>query len=427
MIITYVRKLRLLNRNVRLFLISVATNGFCYYGISGLLSNIYLLRLGYGPKFIGLLSGVGFLTYALSGLPAGALGVRWGSRRTMIAGMAVTAVTPALTVLNEVMPPAIRAGWLMAVSLLGWLGGGLYTVNGYPFLTASTSPEERNHAFSIRVALWPLVGSVGNLVGGMLPGFFAATLGVSLDDPAPYRYPLLIPCLLYGFVALPALLATREVHVERAPETRSKGKRERVPYGLIVAVAFPLFLRVSGEWAARIFFNVYMDAGLHAPTSLIGALAAVGQLLAAPAALVTPLVIDRLGKERTIVLGALGVTLSLLPLALVPHWGAAGIGLAGIVSMAAVTTATGSIFSQEIVPPRWRAAMAGASNMAWGLSTSMMSIGGGYVIATWGYRSLFLMGACLTTLGALLFWAIFRVPRGEFARSTRQRELVSLD
>ncbi len=64
-----------------------------------------------------------------------------------------------------------------------------------------------------------------------------------------------------------------------------------------------------------------------------------------------------------------------------------------------------------------RALMNGATNMTLGLSWSAMSLGGGYIAAGLGYPTLFLTGAAVTVAGALLFWAYFRVPRGEFARA----------
>ena len=50
-----------------------------------------------------------------------------------------------------------------------------------------------------------------------------------------------------------------------------------------------------------------------------------------------------------------------------------------------------------------------------GLGFSTMSYGGGYIVATVGYRSLFLVGAVLIAVAALVFWACFRQPRGELA------------
>ena len=56
MLHTYIQAVRLFNRYVRLFLVSATLFGFAVFGgIYPILLNLYLLRLGYGPEFIGLL------------------------------------------------------------------------------------------------------------------------------------------------------------------------------------------------------------------------------------------------------------------------------------------------------------------------------------------------------------------------------------
>jgi len=74
----YLKALRLFSRNVRLYLITTVLVGFCYYGIYAVLFNLYLLRLGYGPGFIGLVNAAGWSPVVVFALPAGALGSRWG-------------------------------------------------------------------------------------------------------------------------------------------------------------------------------------------------------------------------------------------------------------------------------------------------------------------------------------------------------------
>jgi len=134
---------------------------------------------------------------------------------------------------------------------------------------------------------------------------------------------------------------------------------------------------------------------------------AVGQLAAVPAVLALPLLVARWGQERTIVLSSLGMAAGLIPLALIPHWGAAGLGFIAVSALFAIASTTFTLYSQEIVPPSWRTAMAGVTNMAAGLSRAAMAVGGGYVITALGYRTLFLTGAGLTTVGVLIFWTYF--------------------
>ena len=137
------------------------------------------------------------------------------------------------------------------------------------------------------------------------------------------------------------------------------------------------------------------------------------QLLAVPAALLTPVMVARWGDRRTILFGALGMALSTLPLALIPRWGAAGLGVMVEFGWSGSWIPAIQAYSQQMVSPAWRAAMSGAVLMAAGLGISAMAFGGGYVIAAWGYPSAFLLGGGLTAAGMLLFWLYTRVPRGE--------------
>jgi MFS family permease len=409
---SYLKAFSLFSRDVRLYLITVALFGFTF-GIYAVLLNLYLLRLSYGPEFVGLINAASGLPVVLFGLPAGALGGRLGIRRVMIAGMSTSVVGLGFLPLSEFIPKAYQAGWLVAAYALAWLGVAFYGVNGFPFLMGATGPEERNHAFSMWAALNPLAGFAGSLVGGLLPGLFAMTLGLSLDYPAPYRYPLLIAA---GFLipSVLMLIATREVSVGRKQATVAE--TGPFPFGLITIMALVLLLRGASEGAGRIFFNVYLDANLHVSTAQIGALSAVGQLLSVPVALVAPLLMARWGNGRILVWGLLGTALSLLPMAFIPHWIASGVSFMSLLVMVSITTPAYSLFCQEVVSSGWRAAMSGATFMAVGLSFAAMAFSGGYIITALGYRSLFLIGAGLTAVGALLFWAYFlRVPRGEFA------------
>lgn len=414
MVTAYLGALRLFSHNVRLYLISSALAGFAFFGINAVLFNLYLLRLGYGPEFIGTVNSSGLLAFGLFSLPAGGLGDRWGIRRSMIVGVATMAIGLGLLPLGEFMTKGYHPGWLIVTYMLTGFGASLYFVNANPFLMSSSSEEERSHVFSVREAFFPLAGFVGNLVGGLLPGIFVRLTGLSLDHPAPYRYSLLIAAILL-LPGVGALLATREIKVEHTKETVTE--RERAPLLPIALLGLTILLGTSGDSVVMTFFNVYLDSGLDLPTTQIGMLLAIGQLFVVPAALSMPLIAARWGRDRAILLGFFGVILSLMPLALIPHWGAAGLGFIGVRALGTIRNPALSVYGMEMVKPRWRTAMSGAMTMAFGLGISAMALGGGYIIAALGYRYLFLTGAGLTTIGGLIYWSyFFRVPRGELAQ-----------
>jgi MFS family permease len=415
---TYLQMLRLFSRDARLFLISAALVGLAWDGVRAVLFNLYLLRLGYGPESVGVINAVGALAFALMCPPAGVMGTRWGSRKMLIIGASLLAAGFWLLPLAEFIAGAWRTGWLLTISVLTYVGFALYLVNGLPFMMGATGPEERNYVFSVHVALLPLAGFVGSLMAGALPGAFATLLGASLEEAAPYRFPLWLAALLLVPGVL-ALLPTRSVASQQAQASGGSAPpvhANRASYRLIAVMALIMAFRFGGRGAVGTFFNVYLDEGLGVSIVLIGVLAATGQLLSVPTALVAPLLVARWGNPRTIFWGSLGMAMCMLPLALVPHWTAAGIGFVSSTALFSVTVGPLRVFSQELVTPRWRATMASAFMMGAGLAFSGVSLVGGYAIAALGYRTLFLVGTGLLAIGALLFWSCFRVPRGELAR-----------
>jgi MFS family permease len=418
---TYLDALRSFNRNVKVYLASTALMSFTIYGgIYATLLNLYLLRLGYGPGFIGWVHALAALGYALFCLLAGVLGGRYGPRPMLVLGLSLMVLAYGLLPLGELLPAAVQPGWLVATNLLGYLGIAAYFVNGPPFLMGATGESERNHAFSLRIALDPIAVSAGGLVGGLLPGGFARLMGATLADPAPYRASLLLAALLLvpGVFALLTTRSSRTDQIER-PRVTARGA---TPYGLIALIALVVLLRYAGRATVKTFFNVYLDDGLHLGPAQIGALSAVGQALSIPAVLATPVLMERWGKERTLVLSLLGMALAQLPLALLPYWTAAGISFMLITALFSITTATVRIYSQVIVAPSHRSAMSSVSMMAEGLIGFGMALGGGYAIVALGYPALFLASATLTAAGGLVFWSCFRVPRGEIVRAVNPSE-----
>jgi MFS family permease len=417
MVTAYLERLRLFSRDARLYLISAALIGFTLWGVYAGFLNLYLLRLGYGPEFIGMINALGMLSGTVFSLPAGTLGGRWGIRRTMIVGLGLTAAGCGLLPLAESVWAGWQHGWLLATYALLWLGFALYMVNAAAFVTGATGTEERTYVFSVEGALWSLAGFAGSLVGGLLPALFATILGGDMESPAFFRYSLVIAGLAL-IPALMAMLATHEVRAERSESLEAEEPdvaKGSAPYSLIVPMALVVLLGTAGESATDTFYNVYLDVVLRVSASQIGVLTAVGQLLTVPAALGAPILIARWGKKRAYIPASLGSVPSLLLLGLIPQLGAAALGLLGLIALTSIARPAFTVYQQEIVSPGWRSVMSGATMAAAGLSPAGMAFGGGYLIVAQGYRSFFILAAALTAVGILLFSAYFRVSREELA------------
>lgn len=403
---SYLHVLKNSSRNARLYFITASLIGLTLEGVHILLFNLYLLRLGYGPEFIGLINGIGMGAFAICSLPAGRLTQRWGCRRTMLTGLVMVIVGYGLLLLVELEPGIGRNSWLIATFVVVTVGAALYFVNTAPFLMNATSEKERNHVFSVYAAIGSLAGFAGNLTGGILPTFLSLVMGDSLSQPAPYRWALLIATLLL----LPAILIVRATASDSPPQRTSRKPAEggSSRFSMILLLSFIRMLTITSLAVVHFFFNVYLDAELDVSIAQIGFVMAVGRLLAVPAALVIPLLTSRWGNGGISLWSSLGSAISLIPLALVPHWGAASLGFVAVMALASIRYPTFMIYTMEVVSPEQRGIASGAGEMAAGGSFAFMALSGGFLITALGYHSLFLTGALLTGIGTFIFWLNFR-------------------
>jgi MFS family permease len=408
---SYFQTVRGFSRTVRLYLFATALMGFTYDGgIYSVIFNLYLLRLGLGPAIVGLVNSAGMLAFALSALPAGALGERWGDRRMMVLGLCAMFGGSLSLTWAEYGPVEWRTAWLVLSYVVLNMGLAFYFVNSVPYLMNITGPSERTAAFSVQSALISLAAFLGSLIAGFLPGLFALTLGLSLDQPAPYRIPLWLASVLFTF-GFWALITSRPSSASAAEyphaTTTSVAGASRSVWWLIGGLTVVRMLLVCGSAVAMTFFNVYMDNGLEIPTAQIGIAISLGRLSAVPAALLTPILAARLGNVQVTALASLGIALFLLPLAVLPVWYAATLGYVGAIALTSVRYPAFMVYTMEIVPAKYRATLTGAGEMAVGLSFAALAFAGGLIITAGGYGPLFLLGAALNVIGtaALLFFA----------------------
>lgn len=415
MVAAYVQALRGSHRNVRLLLTNSALMGFAIDGgIYSVIFNLYLLRLNFGPEFIGQVNSVANLVFAVGSLTAGWLGTRWGARRIMIAGLTVTLIGAMAVPFTDTLPVGSRAVWVMVSFLVGYGGLSLYYVNSGPYLLRATRVSARGNTFALQSAINATASFAGGLVGGLLPAIAAGILGLTMMQPGPYRIPLIIAAGMI-LIALLVVLQTRDAEEDQPVEMRTSASGTPVvvtAYGLIAFMAAIRFLQVAGIGAGATFFNVYMDEELMVATAQIGLIAATARLVAVPAALIGPSLSRRFGFGATAVFASTVAGLSLFPLALVPQPGIAGLGFIGLMSFTSMRYPAFYVYMMERTPERLRSIMNGANEMAAGLSFSFIALVGGYVIVNYGYTATFLGGAILTLIGTAIF-AVYVRMRGE--------------
>lgn len=406
MVAAYVQALRGSHRNVRLLLANSALLGFAIDGgIYSVILNLYILRLNFGPEFVGQVNSVANLVFAFGSLAAGWLGTRFGGRRIMIMGLAVTGLGALAVPMTNSLPLAWRAPWVLVSFTVAYSGLALYYVNSGPYLLKATREDDRGNVFAFQSAVNSIASFAGGLVGGLMPALFAGILGVAMTQPAPYGVPLFLVGVIV-LVALFVVLQTRDAEEDQPLEIRAQaGGAPSIisAYGLIAFMAGVRFLQVAGIGVSMTFFNVYLDSAMGLPTAQIGFIAATARLVAVPVALLGPSLSRRMGFGATAVFASACAGLSMLPIAFGGSAAVAGLGFVGVMSFTSMRYPAFYVYMMERTPERLRAIMNGANEMAAGLSFAAISLVAGYVIVQVGYPAAFAMGAAVTLLGTLIF------------------------
>ena len=388
-----------LSRDAKLLIAISGIFGVSFFGITMLLRVLYLLRLGYGPQFVGLFNAVGSLGFMAMSLPGGALGGRFGVRRTMLAGAVITVLGLVLMPLAEFFPAPVQGPWLITWRVGASMGWSVLSVNLVPLLIAVTRPESRNKACSMNSAARGMGALIGSLVGGMLPSLFAHVAGQTLGDPGPYRWGMWVGAAISLIALVPVALCRDE---NLAPPGRQSGSARAIlslPVVLLIAHAY---VSHAGWAICQAFGSAYMDTELLLPASSIGLIVSAGQCAGILAALLTPRLASRVGNRWVLTITTLGMAISMVPLGLVRHWSAVVLAQLGIVALSAVWMPSLQVYQMELVQPQHRPLVYGVASMAMSLSFTTVNLGGGYLIRVAGYRPLFLVGALLSAAGGLL-------------------------
>ena len=407
------RTMRSLHAGVVLFLIAWFLVQFCFAGVYAVLMNLYVLRLGYGPRFVGVVQGTMALGYAAFALVGGGIGSRLGCRRAITIGLACNVLFSGLIPLSVFLDGAVQRALLILPYGLYGMCLTLVVVNGVAYLANASEPSSRTAVFAIFQAIAPVAGFCGSLVAGFLPGAIARAGALPAGGARSYAFSLWIVTLLYG---LTLLIFLRAQETERQ-ECAAAQRRPRVPLVAILVVLGVSFLRSALAFGLGMFFNAYVRTALVVSTPVIGGLMSVARLAGAPAALATPVLIARIGKRRVVIAAGIMSVVLTAPAILLGGLAPAAFSLIAVLAASSVCITAYTPFHQGITHPLWRSIMSGAVATADGLSYAAVGYVGGIIIDVAGYQRLFLLVALATLGGVALFWRFF-TPARERALTT---------
>lgn len=396
----YTARLSRFHPNARLYLLYAMLIG-ASMGVFRLLFNFYALSLGFDEALLGQFVTTSNMTSLLVILPIGYLADRLGRKSSLLVSGGLTALAIAAMVIWPQAPT------LYLMNVVFGIAQSLAGVTMSPFLMENSSPEERTYLFSFGQGMQMVSSSIGNWIGGYLPGWAAGILVVSATSSQAYGLSLLIVAAAGGFSLVPLLFlrSNRLPQAERAQFNPLGYARHNG--ALLTKLILPSLITSIGAGLIMPFMNVFFRQVHHLPDPVIGTLFAWGSLSMGIGLLIAPPLADRFGKiQLVVVTQALSIPFLIL-LGFSPWlW----LATAAYYIRVALMNMSGPVyqtFVMEHVEPNSRATVASLANMAWNFGWAFSPSISGWLQVRYGFGAAFAGTISLYILSTALYWWFF--------------------
>jgi MFS family permease len=394
---SYLQHLRNFSRNARLFL---GANGLSQVSMSifGVVFYLYLNALGYSLTTIGLLATVETLGTALTAIPAGMFSDRLGRKKSLV--IAVTASI--FTTLGQ----AFLTRSVSALLVLGFLRGAATTFKSTlssPFLMESSSARERIHLFSVNHSLNSVSATAGAALAGVLPVTLIALFGWRAPaDARSLQYTLAASVLLYAVSLVPISLIADSPRRppggnpvrDLAATWRSGVVRKLVVYNGLIGFGAGLVLSL---------FTLFLRKRFDASVEQVSVVMTGSRLILGTATLLSPLLVRKLGRIRSVAATQLCSIPLLLVIAFAPTFWAAAVAFWLRNALMNVAGPISNSFTMEIVDPNARATTNGLTTLTSNLARAAAVSVAGYVMDHYSL-ALPYFGTCIFYTTGSLFW-----------------------
>ncbi len=398
---SYLDKLTLFNRNAKMLLSSTIIYSFGY-GIYRVLFNLYILEIGFSGAFLGNLLAVNFAAAGISSIPAGKVCDVIGRKRSMVISTVV--ITISMLVLVSVEIKAV----LLLVNVVRGSANAMRRISRYPFMMEQSDEEERMHLFSTSASLRMFAGVGGRVLAGILPALFLYYGGVTIPA-VQNRMAMLITVFFIAVSLVPLLKIVEERdYVDKKHLTSLKNWIKLEDTQLVKKLLVNSVLIGFGAGLIVQYFNVFFDQFIGMSRFQIGVLMAVGRSSMGVSVFLLPILVNRVGKVRSVIVTQLFSVpfLALMTILRSPI----GVGTAYVMrtSLMNMNHPAFNNFMMEVTPESERGTVSGWNYFARRLSRGGGVLGGGYAIARKAYIFPFYITMGCYVLGSLLYYYFFR-------------------
>ena len=397
---TYIARVRAFHTNARLYLVSAILTGAAL-GVYRLISNFYVLSLNFDQNLLGQLITITNMTALLTAIPMGYLADRIGRKNSLLLSGAVVCFGILMTVLVP------SSSMLYAMNALIGMAQGLSAVTMSPFLLENSGEQERTYLFSLSSGLQMAAASVGNSIGGYLPGWIGEWQGVGPTSSVAYGGALIIIAAV-AFIGLAPLLWLKTPILGKSGTTVfapfTYARQHPAMLGKLIS---PMLVTSIGAGLFMPFINVFFRVAYNQPDPVIGNVLAWGTLAMGIGLFIAPPLADRLGKAQLVVISQ-GLSIPfLMLLGYAPLFWMSTLGHYVRLSLMNMSGPVYQTFVMEHVEPESRATVASlvnmASNFGWAFSPSIS----GWLQVSYGFGPVFACVIVLYSITVFMYWKFF--------------------
>ncbi len=273
-------------------------------------ATLYFRAIGFDAVMIGQVTSANQIGGALGTIPAMLFLARFGRRASILTGASLSLLTWGLAI--DTPRPELVLAWL-------GLSGAFNVLLGLavvPLLAEASEVFERTTLFTVRDALVWLTLFLASVLTGYLPAWIAPLIGSGAESAESYRAVLLGSVLVRLFALIPLVMIRGRAAPAAAGNERMQPAREsflkyldpRVLFKLstpVFRVGLPFVLVYFGGSLVIPFLPLFLKDRHAASDQLIGATQGFSYLAIGVCTLLAPLLVQRFGRTRVIVAGAL--------------------------------------------------------------------------------------------------------------------------
>jgi len=401
----YADRMRCFSPNAKLYLLFVFLITL-NVGIYGVIFNLYILSLGFGEDFLGLILSLSSTSIGVFAIPAAFVCDRLGRKKTLL-------LSSLLLSLSLFFLYNTTSKWLlMAFSIAYGAASTLSLVTGATFLVENSAPYERMHLFSMYSIIYAISTLSGNIIGGFFPDFLAnSQLGHFMwqaDMTTEYRLTLYISLASVIISLLPLLHIEELDYMEKAGISSQIHVYRSVFKSKIVKRMLWFYCIFGLGWGTSLpYFNVFFDVVHRASSDQIGMIFSVSQLLMMAGYFLVPWLTERMGKVRMASTVQAASIPFLLLFTLSSSISMAAIGYAMRYMLMNMANPVLNSFKLEISGPKERSMINSVMWMACYLFVGMGTYAGGLMMSRGEYSMPFMLTGLIYLASAVLYYLWF--------------------